>query len=103
MGVRKERFSMPYGIAEVLRQTRLGDGYGGELGTCVLRHLLRDRRFIVSAMVERKRKSTDGRRGVARHKRQYRAGIDPTAEITADRDIGTHTQADRFIQDGKEA
>src|SRR3954447_10920835 len=103
MGVYKEHFSMPYGVAEVVRETSLGDGYRGELGAGSFRHLPCDRRLIVSAVLEGKRKSTNRRPSVASHQGQYTAGIDTAAQVAADRNIGPHTQADGFIQDGKES
>src|SRR4051794_36314065 len=102
MGVSEKGFAMPDGIAEVPRETGLGDRYRGELGTCSFRHLLRDWRLIVSVVVEREGESTNRRPGVTGHEGQHTARINPTAEVAADANIGPHSKADGLIQDGKE-
>ena len=96
--VEAERLGLPGRIGEVVGEVGLPDRDRVELGPGVRRHLAGDGPLVVAGPVEGQCEGPDRIASVRRRQAQHGAGVDPTAEIAADRHVGPEAQADRLVQ-----
>ena len=89
---------MPDRVHEIVRDVRLLDRDGMEVchGSC--RHLAGDVTFVVIRLIERERKRLDRRAGKPRGETEHSARVDPSAQVTTHRHVGTHPQPHRFLK-----
>ena len=75
-----------------------GDRVDEMARTVALGHLPRELRFVERRIVERDRAGVDRLVGDPRHRRDHGAGIDAARKKRAERHLGDHAQAYRFLQ-----
>ena len=96
--VEAERLGLPGRVGEVVGEVGLADRDRVEVGPGVRRHLAGDRPLVVVGPVEGQREGPDRIAAVRRRQAQHGAGVDPAAEVAADRHVGPEAQPDRLVQ-----
>ena len=98
MGVDEERLGLPDRVGESVGEVGLPDRDRMEVGPGVRRHLAGDGPLVVVGPVEGQREGPDRLGQVRRGQTQHGAGVEPAAEVAADRHVGAKAEPDRLVQ-----
>ena len=98
VGVEAKRLRVPGRVREVVGEVVLTDRHRVVLGPGSAGHLPRDHALVVVRPVEGQREGPDRAGQVLRGEADHRAGVQPAAEVAADRNVGPQPQAHRLVE-----